>query len=414
MKINKPKKKNESQGSNKNPSTMKADGAFVFKNEINAYIKGHQELSDEVLAEACGISVNAVDHRRRAMKLKRAEKPLKPKVEETLKERRAKLATKVASSTKEKQLKEAIAYIEELEKEKEDLFLVKKTIQTFEIQTKKVGEGKSEAVAFMVASDWHVEEPVVPAQVNDMNEYNLAISKARSEKFFQNGLRLIQIFQKDTKIKQLVMPLLGDFITNSIHEDLAESNLLLPGEAAWLAQQYLVSGIEFILKNSDLDILLVCHSGNHGRMTQKMHVSTEAGNSLEIYMYKNMAEYFSKQPRVKFLVAEGLMSYVKVYDYTIRFLHGHSIKFNGGIGGITVPVRKAISQWNKIRKADLTVFGHFHQMFDGNDFLVNGSLIGYNNFALSIKADYEKPRQGFFLISNYQGGEKTVVAPIRV
>jgi len=31
-------------------------------------------------------------------------------------------------------------------------------------------------------------------------------------------------------------------------------------------------------------------------------------------------------------------------------------------------------------------------------FVVNGSLIGYNAFALSIKAEYEPPSQAFFLI----------------
>lgn len=333
---------------------------------------------------------------------------------ETLAQRRKKLASKVASTATAKQLKEAISCIERLEKEKENLFLVKKTIQTFEITPKGVGRGRSQATAFMVASDWHVEEPVVPAQVNDMNEYNLEISKSRAEKFFQNGLRLVQIFQKDTKIKQVVIPMLGDFVTSSIHEDAAEANLLLPGDAAWCAQQYLVSGIEFLLKNSELDILLICHSGNHGRMTKKVHIATEEGNSLEIYMYRNMAQYFSNEPRVKFIIAEGLMTYIKIYDFTLRFLHGHSIRYAGGVGGITIPVRKAVMQWDKVRKANLTVFGHFHQMFDGGDFIANGSLIGYNRFALNIKADYEKPRQAFFIISNYDGGEKSFVSPIRL
>ena len=394
-----------------NPDTLKLGGNSLA---INEYIASHQELTREEIAKVCGISINAVDHRERAMGIRR-KKTEAPKDKESLKELRDKLALKGKTAKSGRQLKEAVEYIEVLESKLEDAFAVKKTIQTFDIGKKDVGSGKSAATAFMVASDWHVEEPVVPASVNDMNEYNLEISRARSVKFFQNGLRLIQIFQKDTEIKQLVLPLLGDFFTNSIHEELAESNLLLPGDAAWRAQQYLVSGIEFLLKNSRLDILLICHSGNHGRMTKKVHISTEEGNSLETYMYRNMAEYFKNEPRVKFIVAEGMMTYITLYGgYTVRFLHGHSIKFGGGVGGITIPTRKALAQWNKAKRADLTIFGHFHQMMDGGDFIANGSLIGYNRFALSIKADFEKPRQAFFLISNYQGGEKTVVAPIRV
>ena len=42
----------------------------------------------------------------------------------------------------------------------------------------------------------------------------------------------------------------------------------------------------------------------------------------------------------------------------------------------------------------------------------NGSLIGYNAYAMSIKADYEKPSQTFFLIHPRYG--KTIVAPIEL
>jgi len=42
--------------------------------------------------------------------------------------------------------------------------------------------------------------------------------------------------------------------------------------------------------------------------------------------------------------------------------------------------------------------------------LVNGSLIGYNSFALSIKASAERPQQMFALIDKVRG--KTLVAPI--
>jgi hypothetical protein len=149
-------------------------------------------------------------------------------------------------------------------------------------------------------------------------------------------------------------------------------------------------------------------------MTDKTHSQEEGGSSIEHYMYRNIAEYFEKEPRVKFIIAEGQHTYIQVYGLSLRFLHGHTVKFGGGVGGITIPVRKAIAQWNKARKADVSFFGHFHQRIDGGDFVGNGSLIGYNAFALSIKADYEPPAQQFVLISNYKGGRKEGVLPIRV
>ena len=128
-------------------------------------------------------------------------------------------------------------------------------------------------------------------------------------------------------------------------------------------------------------------------------------------MYHNLANYFRGNKRVTFLIADGYLSYVKVYDFMIRFHHGHAMKYGGGIGGLFIPTFKAISQWQKMKHADLDCFGHFHQFKDGGNFICNGSIIGYNSFALQIKADYETPRQTFFLIDSKRGC-KTVTTPI--
>ena len=52
------------------------------------------------------------------------------------------------------------------------------------------------------------------------------------------------------------------------------------------------------------------------------------------------------------------------------------------------------------------------QFFDGGNFISNGSLIGYNAFAVKIGASYEPPRQAFCLIDSKRG--KTGVFPIFV
>lgn len=127
-------------------------------------------------------------------------------------------------------------------------------------------------------------------------------------------------------------------------------------------------------------------------------------------MYHNLARLFKGNPRVKFLISPSYHSYLKVYDYVLRFHHGHNIKYQGGVGGLFVPAFKAISQWNKGHRADWDFWGHFHQLRDGGNFICNGSLIGYNAYALSIKAEFEKPKQAFILIDKKRG--KTIVTPI--
>jgi hypothetical protein len=371
----------------------------------NWSIKGNQEIADHI-----GKSVSQIVRYARSMGL-----PPKPtgghnkiKIDglsvEELRESRVKMQEDRDSKKMfEKLLDENIS----LNKKLETLVNVK-DVNTYTI--KKTKADSSVATAVVLASDWHVGEMVDPKTIGNINEFNEKIAKERGMEFFQNVLRLVNIFEKDIKIEKLILALLGDFISNTIHEDLAETNTMLPSDEISFAQDLIISGIKFLLDNSKLSLIIPCHSGNHGRMTQKLRTSAEAGNSLEYYMYQNIARYFDGNKRVEFLIPRGYFSYIPVYDKVLRFHHGHNIAYNGGVGGITVPINKAIAQWNRNVNVDLDCFGHFHQMFDGGYWICNGSLIGYNNYAERIKASFEKPKQVFFLMDAKRG--KTMVTPI--
>jgi hypothetical protein len=267
----------------------------------------------------------------------------------------------------------------------------------------KFGSGTSEATPVLVASDWHIEEEV-GAEVGGLNRYDLEIAEARAKNFFSAGLRLLKLLNQDVKISTVVLALLGDFITNDIHgAENAEKNGLTPTNAIVTAQNWLIGGIEFLLNHTPYNFIIPCHSGNHGRTTQTTRFAAENGHSLEYLMYLHLAAYFRNEPRVQFQVAEGMHSYLDVYGKTIRFHHGHAIKYGGGVGGIYIPTNKAIAQWSKGRRADYDVFGHFHQLIYAPNFVCNGSLIGYNAFALSIKADFEPPQQALFMIDKKRG-----------
>lgn len=272
----------------------------------------------------------------------------------------------------------------------------------------------SESTAFMIASDWHIEERVDPAVVNHLNEYNPTIAKQRANKFFTNGLKLIEIQRHGTKIEELVLAVIGDIITGYIHDELMENNYMSPAVAISTAYDILFSGIEFLVREGKFKkITIICSPGNHGRTTDKKHISTSADNSYEWLMYEFMKKHYKDHPVVNLIVDKSYHTYLNVYDnFVVRFHHGDALKFGGGVGGITIPTKKAISQWNKSRKANLDVFGHFHQFMDGGDFICNGSLIGWNAYAIEIKAEFEQAKQAFFLIEKEMG--KTIVAPIRV
>ncbi len=270
--------------------------------------------------------------------------------------------------------------------------------------------GTGEATAVIVASDWHIEENV-GAEVGGLNVFNLHVAEARIAKFFSNSLRLVQLLGRDTKIETVVLALLGDFISGEIHgADSAEMNEAQPNHALVIAQNHIISGIEFLLANSTYSYVIPCHSGNHARTTLKIRYGAENGHSLEYLLYLHLAAYFRNEPRVKFIIPEGPHSYVQVYNTVLRFQHGHLVKFGGGVGGIYIPLAKAVHSWNRARHADLDILGHFHQQVDGGHFLVNGSLIGYNSFALAMRCNFERPKQLMFLLDKKRG--RTFTCPV--
>jgi hypothetical protein len=288
------------------------------------------------------------------------------------------------------------------------VFKATSDVNTFSIRT-KAGAG-SVATAVAVASDWHWGEVIEADDVNGLNEFNSKIAKERAEAFFVNTLKLVKLNQNGIKIDNIVLAILGDMISGNIHAELMENNEMLPVDQILEVQNVIASGIK-MLRDAGLNVLCVCHSGNHGRATEQRRVSTEAGNSFEYLMYHNIAKLFENDKKVNFIIPRSYLSYVDINGFVVRFHHGHALKFAGGVGGLFIPSYKAIFNWNVSRKADLDVFGHFHQFRDGKLFVSNGSLVGWNAFATAIKAQFEKPTQAFFLIDEGRK-EKTVTAPI--
>ena len=291
----------------------------------------------------------------------------------------------------------ALAKIEEMESLLYFESIVCKPPKTIKISTPKA-DTESYAVPILVASDWHIEERVDSSTINGLNEFDLEIAKQRASFFFSNSLRLVRMFNQDVKIDTIVLALLGDFVTNYLHDENRETNLLGPTEAIIFVKDLLYNGIKFLLENSDYRLVIPCCYGNHGRLTQKMRHGNIKGTSLELIIYKWLSDIFKDEPRVQFDIAGGQMLIADIVGRRIRFHHGDLIRYQGGVGGITIPLNKAIAQLNKALPVHLDIIGHWHQFLSGRNYLVNGSLIGYNAFAQYIKAEFEEPKQVFVLV----------------
>jgi hypothetical protein len=269
----------------------------------------------------------------------------------------------------------------------------------------KVKRTKSaDGTALVVLSDWHVEEPVDPETVNGVNEFSLEIADKRIKRTFDKALMLLEDARHLTEIRECVVAALGDFITGDIHDELKESALLHPLPACRWASERIESGLKTLLEHGELDkITVVTARGNHGRTTPKKRHATSYVTSYEHNMYLELQQRFSGEPRIEWNIGKGYLSWEEIQGYPVRFHHGDEIKYQGGVGGITIPVNKAIAQWDKTRQAYLDVFGHWHQFKIDGKWISNGSLIGHSAHAVAIKAEPQAPVQAFAVIDRQRG-----------
>lgn len=258
--------------------------------------------------------------------------------------------------------------------------------------------------AVALFSDAHIEETVVPASVLGKNEYNLAIAETRIKNYFNN---LAVCLNKD-HVEELIFASLGDTISGYIHDELAQTNGLTPSEATIKAQSLIYSGLDFLCKNTSLNsIKFIGIVGNHSRTTKKIQHSNGYKMSYEWIMYqniKNMCEITGLP--VEFNIPESEMAIADMPDGNrFVFVHGYQIKSagSGTVCGIYPALNRLAMKWDRTFNQDKIYLGHFHTCVSIPNATVNGSIIGFNSFALSNGFTYEEPAQMYEVFDTERG-----------
>lgn len=257
-----------------------------------------------------------------------------------------------------------------------------------------------ESIAVANASDWHAFEVVRPEEVSGLNEYNPEICEQSIKEFFKGVVRWTDIHRHGTNIKKLVLNFLGDLITGQLHDDQCETNAGTPEEEVLFVLDAITGGVDYLMKHGKYDELIINGvDGNHGRATEKMRVANRVKHSREWLLYKLLERWHSSDKRIRWNIATGQHLYMQIFDKMIRIHHGDGIKYQGGIGDITIPIHKAIKDWNTAKYADLDILGHYHATKDETMFISNGSLLGYSPYSIRIKGKFERPQQSFVVLN---------------
>lgn len=309
--------------------------------------------------------------------------------------------------------KELVERLREAEERQHVLDRLDKPVKVVAIKRRERGGAKREGCAVILASDWHIEEHVPRRSDTAGNYYDLKVADKRVNRFFVGIRDLIDMNRPTFGLRDIVLWLGGDLITGYLRNENREENELSPVEAITWLKVKVSAGIDLLLADSQIEsITIPCSHGNHGRTTEKRQISTGAQNSFEWLLYQWLADRYAGEKRIKFITDQSNHQYVDVYDFNLHFHHGDEVKYQGGIGGIAVPLMKAVSGWDQVKRCHYHHMGHWHQLRDFGNVTVNGSLIGYNAYAMSVRASPEPPQQSFYILDSKRG--KTAQFPIWV
>ena len=261
-----------------------------------------------------------------------------------------------------------------------------------------------EGTVITLLSDIHAEHKIIKSTTSGINEYSPDICSDRLSKYFRILVNLTELKRGELPLDNLVMGLLGDLIHGFIHGEYLRTNYMTPLEAMLFIVDELKSGFNYILQHGQFkNIVVVCKIGNHSRITDKVYTDEEALYSYEWVIYHLLAHEF--QNKIKFIIENGYFTYYQIYDKTLRFHHGHGFRYAGGIGGLYVPLQRYRLKVNQQRRADLGLIGHWHttDFLRNTKTLINGSVCGFDAYAMRFGFEPEPPQQQFLIQDSKRG-----------
>lgn len=266
---------------------------------------------------------------------------------------------------------------------------------------------KEECTVIMQLTDIHLEEDVLKEAVNGLNFYNIEEAVIRVGRFFTRGLYLIKQNRKaGKKLENLVLHLGGDGITGWIHDELKQTNNLTPIQACLLLEELYIKGISTLAEDGGFkNIKIVCSCGNHSRVTEKNQSKNSIFTSYEYWVYRHVEQYLKLKgyTNVEVILPKGEFTYVTIYDKVNVFSHGLGVKYQGGIGGIEVPLKRMVTQENSIIPFDMMWLGHMHTYLVLTKIRMGGSVIGYSEFSRLHRFAPEVPKMQFQLLDPKRG-----------
>ncbi len=262
-------------------------------------------------------------------------------------------------------------------------------------------------VPVLLLSDLHLDEVVDPLEVDNMNAYDREIAHARLERVVNGAITLMRDYVTGLTLDGIVVPLLGDIITGDIHEELARTNEA-PVPATIVHWVPVLASLLTHLADEFGFVFVPTCDGNHDRTMKRTPMKKRAESSNAWIVYSWLADTLRHDPRITFSISTSPEQMFNVYDTRFLISHGDTFRSAGGVGGLYPSMMKWLLRRHALYSAvgndfDYALIGHWHQLLWGQDFVVNGTTKGLDEYAKQMGFGYERPQQALFVVTPENG-----------
>lgn len=263
------------------------------------------------------------------------------------------------------------------------------------------------ATPVLMLSDLHLDEVVDLDEMDGINCFDREIAHRRLEKVINSTVDLLKNYTAGTHYDGIVAALLGDIVTGVIHDELARTNESpVPDTIVhWVPE--LASALRHLADEFGRVYVPVV-DGNHDRTYKQTPSKQRATSSFAWIIYNWLADALREDSRITFGITTSPEQLVDVYDTTFLLSHGDGFRSQGGVGGLYPSMLKWLLKKHQLysktkRDFDYALLGHWHQDLWGQDFVVNASLKGYDEYAKDRGFSYGVAAQQLFLVTPERG-----------
>lgn len=264
--------------------------------------------------------------------------------------------------------------------------------------------GSGPVVPTLFLSDFHWGEMVYGDQIGRVNTYNLEIANSRLSRVVDTAVSLLQDWTVAPNYPGIIVPLGGDMVAGYIHEELRENSDSTLVEGLFNMAEALRAAIRY-LADTFGHVFLPCVVGNHGRVDRVPRYKNAAADNFDYVLYRVLDSWFRDDDRVVFLIPEGREVQWSVYGTRYLLTHGDTFSKSGGSNAISGPMGMwELTDFRKKRRQmavgapyDIMIFGHYHTLRWGQNWIANGSLKGYDEYAFGRNMDFEPPKQAMWI-----------------